>query len=426
MIRITNSLLCRLIGLVFFCVSCKSNDKSGMLSARDSVVSQRDVDTSDIIILNPDRKYIARFGQFEPVTISLEEINEIERLIQIYIHNFNRAQQQEFEEKNNALPDRYTLRKFYTINLSQYRKQFIPLLNKQRQKEVWVNAFTGVVNKSWRDRIKIGHDGTRCFFQMKINIADGKICDFKMNDQKLFYQNDKPWALVWSDDFSELSLDPNNWRALERGLNYNQEIQAYLQKNVSILNNAGEGELVLEAKKENWTGPVSIANLEDSVTRLFTSGEVRTLRTWTYGKFEVRAKAVGIRGYQSAIWMTAARETWPPEIDIMELLGKEPSNVYFTNHYSSQKDHQFDNGSFHGTDLTNNYHVYALEWEPNSIKWYVDGIKQYEVTDHVPNEPLYLRLSLSVGTEWAGQPDTTSNTPQTFRIDWVKVYQRED
>jgi len=130
------------------------------------------------------------------------------------------------------------------------------------------------------------------------------------------------------------------------------------------------------------------------------------------------------KSLQSAFWMTAADESWPPEIDIVEILGRDPATAYFTNHFGGQDSHQINSSEFKQPDFSNDFHTFCAEWEPDAIRWYIDGIKRYEVTENIPNKPFYLRLSLAVGTAWAGFPDSTSVFPENFEVDWVKVYQR--
>jgi beta-glucanase (GH16 family) len=126
----------------------------------------------------------------------------------------------------------------------------------------------------------------------------------------------------------------------------------------------------------------------------------------------------------SAFWMTTGREVWPPEIDIAEVLGHDPSVVYFSNHYGTMEDHEMANGSVRGADLSDGFHEFAVEWEPHAIRWFVDGKISHQVSENIPHEPFYLRFSLPVGAEWSGNPDASSTMPISLYVDWVKVYQR--
>ncbi len=239
------------------------------------------------------------------------------------------------------------------------------------------------------------------------------------------YPWDGDWVLVWEDHFHDSALNLNDWQPSEQGLNYNNEDQAYTNANVTIEDSAGNGILVLTAKSGHWEGPSGRAdNPTENVTREYTSGEANTKQSWTYGKFEARARVPKTQGVLSAVWMTPADAGWPPEIDIMEILGHDPATVYFTNHYGTSQNHQMKSSHYTGSDFSNDYHIYTLEWEPGILRWYVDGVKYFESRSGVPGEPFILRLSLPVGPDWEEDPDDTSEFPQRFEIDWVRVYQR--
>jgi beta-glucanase (GH16 family) len=234
--------------------------------------------------------------------------------------------------------------------------------------------------------------------------------------------SDKNWVLVWEDQFTGSALNTEEWRITEQGLNYNNEDQAYVKEQVAVNN----GNLVLTCDEKSWYGPTGRSDVNGNIKRNYVSGEVNTIRSWTYGKFEVRAYIPPKnQGILSAAWMTPADGDWPPEIDIVEILGHDPSTAYFTNHYGTASNHQMNSGKYHGSDFTDDYHIYAVEWEPGVIRWYVDGIQRFQSKSGVPDEPFILRISLPVGPDWEKNPDNTSKFPQDFKIDWVKVYQRE-
>lgn len=241
------------------------------------------------------------------------------------------------------------------------------------------------------------------------------------------YPWDGDWVLVWEDHFQDSALNLSVWQPSEQGLNYNNEDQAYAKANVTIEESTGNGILVLTARREHWEGLSGRAdNPTAFVYRDYTSGETNTKPAWTYGRFEARARIPQTQGILSAVWMTPADGGWPPEIDIMEILGHDPATVYFTNHYGTAQNHQMNSGHYQGPDFSLAYHVFALEWEPGLLRWYVDGIKYYESRSGVPDKPFILRLSLPVGPDWEGNPDNTSVFPQRFEIDWVRVYERRE
>jgi len=233
------------------------------------------------------------------------------------------------------------------------------------------------------------------------------------------------WVLVWEDAFTGPALNAAEWRATSQGLNYNNEAQAYLPGNVSIERGDRGGLLVLTARKETWEGRSDRADGPDAVvSREFTSGEANTRRSWKYGRFEARVRVSGTQGLLGAVWLTPADGGWPPEMDIMEILGHDPSTVYFTNHYGTPQAHQRNSGKWRGPDFSAGFHVFALEWEPTVLRWHVDGALRFATDTGVPHEPHVLRLSLPVGPDWEGKPGSASVFPQRMEIAWVRVYQR--
>ena len=118
---------------------------------------------------------------------------------------------------------------------------------------------------------------------------------------------------------------------------------------------------------------------------------------------------------------------WYSEIDIMEFLGHEPNVLYGTLHYYSfdgQK--KTSSGTLRGeTDYTKDFHVYVLEWEPDSIRWYVDDRLIHATTDGIPHTPHYLILNTAIGGGWPGDPDSTTVFPQFHDVDYVRVYQKD-
>ncbi len=243
------------------------------------------------------------------------------------------------------------------------------------------------------------------------------------------------WKLVMWDDFSGNSLDTSTWTAVNTDEVYNNELECYRASNAYT----EDGKLVLEAvKRKNETGTKDYTS-----AKLITKGK----KSWTNGKFEIKAKLPAGQGIWPAIWMLPQDDNifggWPSggEIDIMEFLGHEANKIYGTVHYGNP--HGSTQGSFKlpGADkFTDDYHVYGMEWEPGEIRWYVDG-RQYFTenswysgntaeadyyTYPAPfNRDFYLILNLAVGGDWPGNPDETTSFPAKMYVDYVKVYQKD-
>jgi beta-glucanase (GH16 family) len=129
-----------------------------------------------------------------------------------------------------------------------------------------------------------------------------------------------------------------------------------------------------------------------------------------------------------------SKRGWPAagEIDILEFIGREPDHIYATVHAPG-----YSGGSGVGSNLIvnqeslrNNFHVYAIEWEENEIRWYFDDQEYFRLTPQdVPDawifdHPFFLILNLAVGGRWPGYPNDTTVFPQFLYVDYVRVYQR--
>jgi beta-glucanase (GH16 family) len=236
------------------------------------------------------------------------------------------------------------------------------------------------------------------------------------------------WDIVWQDEFDGSELDLENWTFDLGGGGWgNQELQAYTNRPENVRVEAGM--LVIEARKEEE----SIAGHEYSSARIKTQG----LHAWQYGRFETRLKLPYGQGIWPAFWMLGDdmdRNGWPTagEIDIMEFIGREPNHIYATVHAPG-----FSGDDGLGASITtsvqslrDDFHVYAVEWEENEIRWYFDDRQYFKLTpEDVPDEwvfrhPFFIILNLAVGGRWPGYPDATTEFPQFLYVDYVRVYQK--
>jgi len=142
-----------------------------------------------------------------------------------------------------------------------------------------------------------------------------------------------------------------------------------------------------------------------------------------------------------AVWMLPTDNEYggwaaSGEIDIMELVGHEPATIHGTLHYGGAWPHNTSSGSsftLPSGDFSQDFHIFALEWEPGEFRWYVDGFRyrtqtQWHIQGHDFPAPFdkrfHLLINLAVGGNWPGNPDATTEFPQELVIDYVRVYQR--
>lgn len=130
----------------------------------------------------------------------------------------------------------------------------------------------------------------------------------------------------------------------------------------------------------------------------------------------------------SAIWMSPEDGSWPPEIDVAEVLGHYPWDLHVTNHYGTQSSHRMNSHEYQcGVDLSDDYHSYAMEWEPDEIRWYIDDREVYSSRNGVPSKPMYFILCQAIGPTWTGKPEDYASTsfPVSMSIDYVIISQRK-
>lgn len=243
------------------------------------------------------------------------------------------------------------------------------------------------------------------------------------------------WRLVWNDEFSNSQIDMSKW---EHEVNAhgggNNELQYYTARPENSF--IEDGVLVIQALEERYTGSEG--------TREYTSGRLRTKNKgdWKYGRFDIRAKLPYGQGIWPAIWMMPTESVYGAwaasgEIDIVEMMGHEPNKVYGTLHYGGGWPNNVHTGdSYISSSLlfSEDYHLFTLEWEEKSFRWYVDGVfyqsqtEWYSLNGDYPapfDQLFYLILNVAVGGNWPGNPDVTTVFPQQMRVDYVRVFEKK-
>ena len=154
----------------------------------------------------------------------------------------------------------------------------------------------------------------------------------------------------------------------------------------------------------------------------YSSGRVSTRGGFSqrYGYFEMRARFSAGRGLWPAFWLLPADGSWPPEIDVMEVLGHEPDKVYTTVHSKAMPKQGADTRAEPTPD---GYHRYDVMWGPATIDFYLDGAKvQSMKTPPDAHKPMYITANLAVGGHWSGDPDASTRFPATMDIDYIRAW----
>ncbi|GGM22281.1 endo-1,3-beta-glucanase [Micromonospora sonchi] len=242
-------------------------------------------------------------------------------------------------------------------------------------------------------------------------------------------------GLTWQDEFNAPAgtpVDQSKWRFDIGGHGWGNNERQYYTNSTSNAVHDGQGNLVITARRENP------ANYQCHYGRCeYTSARLLTSATFSqaYGRFEARIKIPRGQGIWPAFWMLGnnfGSVGWPAsgEIDIMENIGREPTTVHGTVHGPGYSGGGGIGGSRTiGQPLADTFHTYRVDWEPNVIRWYLDGQEFFRVDPGrlggnrwVFDHPFFMILNVAVGGEWPGYPDGSTQFPQQMLVDYVRVY----
>ncbi len=238
------------------------------------------------------------------------------------------------------------------------------------------------------------------------------------------------WTLTFHDEFDGRagSLPSGKRWVFQTGAGGwgHGELQRYTDRpsNASL---DGKGRLVITARKESLKGA------QYTSARLTTEGRF----SQRYGWFEARLKVPQGVGIWPAFWTNGeCPQGWPycGEIDVMESVGATPTTVHGRVHGPGPHKGRGIGGDWKlDTRIDEDFHVYAIDWQPTYVAFYFDGHEYARVrSDQLPEgdvwavkHPANLLLNIAVGGAWPGPPDATTHFPQRLVVDWVRVYARD-
>ncbi len=260
---------------------------------------------------------------------------------------------------------------------------------------------------------------------------------------------DRAWQLVWSDEFEGLAgaqpdfgvWTPEIGDGSANGIAGwgNAERQSYTDDPANLFLD-GEGNLVIRVLETRGEAPPCYYGgpCEYTSARIITAGTVEV----TYGRIEARIKLPRGQGIWPAFWMLGhdiGQVGWPEsgEIDIMEHIGREPNQVHGTIHgpgYSGAEGIGRGTTLPGGDPVADDFHVFAVDWTPESITWSLDGVAFSTLSPGdlpsgarwVYDHPFFIILNVAVGGYWPGYPDASTVFPQEMLIDYVRVYASPD
>ena len=247
------------------------------------------------------------------------------------------------------------------------------------------------------------------------------------------------WELYWNDEFDGSTLDTTKW-TYESGVT---AIYVEKQENVTVQG----GNLILTARH---------ADPSSNKGRSFTTGAVNSgdKFSFQYGRLEFRARLPYGEGVHPGLWTmgdyyrtTSDELGWPRcgEIDVMELVGAGSEADRYTEsynrrttcnlHWGANRDAHEEIGTtsyfIQDGSLADEYHVYACEWDEDSITFYFDDIKISETKLDDPEmgdafkQPHWIIMSFSLDSKGQHVADETTPLPQSMYVDYVRVYKQK-
>lgn len=238
------------------------------------------------------------------------------------------------------------------------------------------------------------------------------------------------WVQTFDDEFN--SFDPLTWPGVwdtyyQWGPDYtiNNELEYYVNTqdpnhplpNVNPFS-VTNGILTIRADKNSAPN-----------NKQYTSGVITSFDSFNqkYGYFEMRAKLPAGKGLWPAFWMLPKNAGSPPELDIMEAVGSQPTSLYTTSH--SSLTNPTDSHCYpQVADMTAGFHTFGFKWDSSTMTWYFDGTQVCQFpTQSDQNQPFYMILNLAIGSGgWTGTPDSTNVWPADYQIDYVRVWQQSN
>jgi beta-glucanase (GH16 family) len=252
------------------------------------------------------------------------------------------------------------------------------------------------------------------------------------------------WSLVWKDEFNTAAGTPPSqmtWGyeigdGTVNGITGwgNSELEYYTNSTENAATD-GMGNLAITTRKADGSLLCYYGPCQYTSARLLTKNKFEV----AYGRIEARIKVPSGAGLWPAFWSLGTdidRVDWPQsgEIDYMEYVGRVPNQIFGTIHGPGYSGGNSFGGIYDfGYPVADDFHTYAVEWQPDEIRWYVDGIQYHRATpaDVAPNQwvfnhPFFMLLNLAVGGNFGGPVAPETVFPQSMLVDYVRLYQAGD
>ena len=221
-----------------------------------------------------------------------------------------------------------------------------------------------------------------------------------------------------TDEFEDGQLDSDKW--LPTHMRWKGRQPAFFwDENVEV----NDGKLHLTMRKEE--APEMPKGYHD-----YTSACVHAKDTVKYGYFEVKAKPMNSAG-SSSFWFRNSSPDWVTEIDVYEIGARSPGferklnmNLHVVRTPTEEKHWSCGGKWIAPWHLGDDYHVYALQWSEDRIKYYVDGVVVRSVPNTHWHQPLYMIFDSETMPDWFGMPED-EDLPSTYKIEYVRSWKRK-
>ncbi len=214
------------------------------------------------------------------------------------------------------------------------------------------------------------------------------------------------WRLTFEDGFNGVTVDRGAWPVIFGGSRYWNDAFAWDPSAITVW----DGELAVNAMatSNGWiAGGMNMG----------WNGQI-------YGRFEVRARLDEGQGTSAAILLWPVDGNYPPEIDLMEAPDRDRSRTFHSVHG------EYDFRNHMVISDASEWHTYAVDWLPDRITFYIDGVEQWTTTERVPHEPMslgFMALVAAPEDEWfGGGPDATTPGIVGLHVDWARIWTPEE
>ncbi len=274
----------------------------------------------------------------------------------------------------------------------------------------------------------------------------GRMITANLYDNQAAAVTPSQWKLVWSDEFNNrrgTAPNPNVWgHEVGDGVAVgnpgwgNDELQYYTNSTQNAAMD-GKGNMVITARAADGMQQCYYGPCQYTSARLLTKNRFEV----AYGRIEARIKVPRGAGLWPAFWMLGTdidQVNWPQtgEIDIMENVGRLPNQIFGTIHGPGYSGGQsYGNTYDFPQPVADDFHTFTVEWQPDKIVWYVDGIQYHQATptdaflqgkQWVYNHPFFMLLNVAVGGNFGGAVGADTTFPQAMTVDYVRLYQSRD